>query len=116
MSGQGIESVVDIDLQPIETTQALAELQALLGQEVMVNVAAEHFGVVFISVLERAETLGTDDVSIMLHFSEREAVNLDPELRVFLGTGPDGDPRWLEFWDSGPVPSLTIHANRVSPA
>lgn len=103
---------VEARLQPVDFTTALSELQGFLKKQVMVNVVGQSFGVVFNSRLDRVETLPTDDSSVMLHFENGEALDLDPELQAFIGSSREDQPRWLEFWIAGRTPAITIEALR----
>lgn len=77
----------------------------------MVNVTGhEGSGVAFVARLDRVEFLPTDGSSVMLHFEHGEALDLDTDLRAFLGGGRPEELRWLEFWMGARAPAVTIEA------
>ncbi len=111
MSSQIVRPQVETHLREIGFSAALAELQGFLEERVMVNVTGrEGFGVAFVARLDRVESLPTDGSSVMLHFEHGEALDLDPDLRAFLGSGRPDQLRWLEFWMGTSTPTVTIEA------
>lgn len=86
-------------LRPIEFTEALEHLQAMLGQEVRVAVNAygRFFGCGFEGVLERVQTLPPDDIAVQLVFKGGAGLFLDPaEVEIFLG-GASSELAWIEL-------------------
>ena len=67
-------------LRPIEFSAALAELQGMIGETVLVTLSVGELfcGVAFRSRLERVETMPPDDSAVVLRFEHDEAVPLDP--------------------------------------
>ena len=87
-------------LRPIEFATALAELQGMIGETVLVTLSVGELfcGVAFRSRLERVETMPPDDSAVVLRFEHDEAVPLDPkEADAYIGGSHAGWPRWLEF-------------------
>lgn len=87
-------------LRMIEFAEALAELQRMIDEQVLVTLTLGDcfFGSAFRSRLCRVESMPPDDVAVVLRFEHGEAVQLDPdELEAYLGGCGDGAPRWLEF-------------------
>jgi hypothetical protein len=115
VSSQIVRAEVETFLREIEFTAALSQLQGFLERRVMVTVTAhERFGVSFVSRLERVESLPTEGSPVMLHFESGEALDLDPDLRAFLGAGHPGQLRWLEFWAGARTPAVTIEVILLS--
>jgi hypothetical protein len=84
----------------IEFAEALAELQGMIDEEVLVTLTLGDcfFGGAFRSRLCRVESMPPDDVAVVLRFEHGEAVQLDPdELEAYLGGRDDGPPRWLQL-------------------
>ena len=87
-------------LRPIGFTAALAELQGMIDETVLVTISCGDlfFGAAFRSRLVSVETMPPDESAVVLRFEHGEAVPLDPaEVDVMLGGCPGGAPRWLEF-------------------
>ncbi len=109
MASQIVRGQVETRLREIEFTAALSELQGFLDRRLMVTVTAhERFGASFVSRLERVETLPSPGAPVMLHFASGAALDLQADLRAFLGAGRPGQPRWLEFWAGARTPAVTI--------
>lgn len=87
-------------LRMIEFAEALAELQGMIDEEVLVTLTLGDcfFGGAFRSRLCRVESMPPDDVAVVLRFEHGETVQLDPdELEAFLGGQLGVRSRWLEF-------------------
>ncbi len=52
----------------------------------------------------------------MLHFATGAALDLEADLRTFLGFGRPGQLRWLEFWAGARTPTVTIEVILLSGA
>lgn len=87
-------------LRPIGFTAALAELQGMIDEAVLVTISCGDlfFGAAFRARLISVETMPPDECAVVLRFEHGEAVPLDPaEVEVMLGGCSSGTPRWLEF-------------------
>lgn len=115
MASQIVRAQVESHLREIEFTAALSELQGFLGRRVMVTVTAgERFGASFVSRLERVETLPSPGAAVMAHFATGAALDLEADLRTFLGAGRPDQPRWLEFWAGAQTPAVRIEVILLS--
>jgi hypothetical protein len=96
-------------LRPIEFTDALVHLHALIGRQVNLsaNLYGRFIGWGVSGTLSRVDTLPPDHSSIILVLDGRQAFFVDPiEVEPFVGEGEDGR-RWLEF-RIAPDASVTV--------
>lgn len=98
-------------LRPIEFTDALAWLQALIGRKVsiIVNHHGHFFGCGLQGTLSRVETLPPDNSAIRIVVGGGEGLFLDPEeVAAFLGAG-ESAMGWLELRTAfGPLVTVEL--------
>ena len=102
----------------IEFSEALAQLQALLGQQVraLVNVHGTFAGCTLEGELERVATLPPDNCAVDLVIAGRQGIVLDPdETQVFLVGDLAGNQGSLEFHLPSRVAVRLERADQNSP-
>jgi hypothetical protein len=86
--------------RPIEFTEALRLLHAMIGTEVevVVNLLGYFLDCGFHAKLESVQSLAEDDGPVLIVFAGAQAVALDPEeVEAFLAGSAEYGGRWLEI-------------------